>query len=145
MKKFFHIQMEPTYAQNVLRAHYAAFSQSGCVMCDGNCCSWCASADGYLDGYTDEQTIQRLKAEHGWDTKTGFRGEAGCKLPITKRSPTCLAYYCGDKSQWLEGDDGFHNTFTGKRLGLRTRHQRSSQLMAVGRLRELLERKFQED
>ena len=144
MKKYFHIQMGPTYAQTVLMAHYAAFSRSGCVKCDGNCCSWCASAEGYLSDHTDERTIQRLKAEHGWIPEAGFRGETGCKLPITKRSPTCLAYYCGDKSQWLEGDDGFHNTFTGKRLGLQARHQRPSQLIAVGRLRELLERKFQE-
>lgn len=137
--------MEPTYAQTVLMAHYAAFSASGCRKCDGNCCTWCAVAEGYLSDYTDERTIRGLKAEHGWSPEAGFRGETGCKLPITKRSPTCLAYYCGDKSQWLEGNDGFHNTFTGKRLGLQARHQRPSQLMAVGRLRELLERKFQED
>lgn len=137
--------MEPSYAETVLRAHFASFNESGCKGCDGNCCSHCASANGYLEDYATEATILRLKAKYGWNSETGFRGQDGCTLPITQRSPTCLTYYCGDKRQWSPDGSGFHDTFTGKRLGLQPQHQKPRQLTAIGRLRELLQRKFQEE
>ena len=75
----------------VLWLHNQAFGgDSACKQCPGNCCTHCAGAKGYRHDWKPGE-----KEKFGFDAKTGFKGETGCKLPLTERSPTCLCFSCG--------------------------------------------------
>lgn len=88
-------KVTPDQANNLLKMHHDAFSQSACKACPGICCSDCAKSDGYL--YVDDRPFgeqQRLKRQYGWDKKLGFKTESGCSLPLHLRSTTCVSFYC---------------------------------------------------
>lgn len=38
--------------------------------------------------------LDKLKKTYGFTKKDGFKGETGCKLPITERNDICLSYMC---------------------------------------------------
>jgi hypothetical protein len=121
-------------AEELLAQYHEAFKTSGCRSCPGICCEDCAREDGYLHrmGISDSH-LRRLKRQHGWNATDGFKGPEGCKLPVERRSPTCIAFYCGSKL----------NGFMANEVTPGTRAKGPDQertLLLVGRLRERLEK-----
>mgnify|MGYP003451893613 CR=1 FL=1 len=85
-----------------------SLAAAGCAGCDGRCCEACAAEDGYLRRRypgvrrPSSRDLLNLKAAHGWTDAAGFRGPAGCLLPVRLRSPTCVNYHCwNDSTKWL--------------------------------------------
>lgn len=83
-------ELPPEKQTRVLRLHNQAFGgDTACKQCPGNCCADCARAQGYRYDWEPGE-----KEKFGFDEKTGFKGETGCKLPLTERSSTCLCFAC---------------------------------------------------
>ena len=65
------------------------------IACGGQCCQNCAAATGHFRGdLLMSPKVLQLKKEYGFDDKTGWLGENGCKLPVNERSAACLGWYC---------------------------------------------------
>lgn len=90
-------ELPPEDQTRVLKLHHEAFGgDSACKQCPGNCCAACAANVAYRDDeWQDPKGWKALKREYGWDRKLGFKGETGCKLPLTERSHVCLGFQCG--------------------------------------------------
>lgn len=96
--KVFHIHVTPEEATELLKMHQDAFSKSGCKECNAPCCKDCAENGGYLhhQGVMGD-AAQELRDQYGWNRVKGFKGETGCNLPVNLRSPTCVAFFCGER------------------------------------------------
>lgn len=93
---FWQHRMSASQAMRLARLHYQTFAIAGCRQCDGRCCKDCAENEGYFaETELTHAGLRRLKAEYGFDRKTGFRGPEGCRVPLNERSPTCNVFYCG--------------------------------------------------
>lgn len=91
-----HINIGPKKKADVLKAMSDAFSDSVCTKCPGICCYECGPHNGYLGDFVSVDELAQLKHTYGWSS-AGFKGETGCLLPLDLRSPTCLAFFCGQK------------------------------------------------
>jgi hypothetical protein len=94
-----------TYSKKSLDTYKKASALSAPICggtCKGACCSGCGAPfiSGYLhERYTKPQ-IAKLKKEYGFIEGTiGFNSPTGCRLPVEKRSPTCLGYFCSALQQ----------------------------------------------
>ena len=93
---FWQHRMSASQATRLARLHHQTFAVAGCRQCDGPCCKDCAENEGYFqETELTRAGLKRLKAEYGFDRKTGFRGPNGCRVPLDERSPTCNTFYCG--------------------------------------------------
>ncbi|WP_374566016.1 hypothetical protein [Ideonella sp.] len=93
---FWQHRMSASQATRLARLHHETFAVAGCRQCDGRCCKDCAENEGYFqETELTRAGLKRLKAEYGFDRKTGFRGPNGCRVPLNERSPTCNVFYCG--------------------------------------------------
>jgi hypothetical protein len=57
----------------------------------------CAGAEGYRDYDEPRDITEARKKKYGFDSKRGFKGETGCKLPMHERSHVCLGFICSGK------------------------------------------------
>lgn len=117
---FWHLTVSREGAAVLTNAWRAAFENAPCEACGGVCCETCAAHGGYLsDVVEDPSVIDGLKAKHGWDDITGFRGAAGCRLPLADRAPTCVVYFCGEHDPTAFGDPAVAAATTQKTVSLR--------------------------
>lgn len=97
------IELRPDKATQALRDHHAAFSGGPCNACKGACCVHCANVEGY---HYNKALVKDLKEKYGFDNKTGFQTEQGCRIPVHERSSTCVAYQCrGYDNSWRRDRD----------------------------------------
>ena len=75
---FWQHRMSAGQATRLARLHHETFAVAGCRQCEGPCCKDCAESEGYFkDTELTLAGLKRLKAEYGFDAKTGFRGPTG--------------------------------------------------------------------
>lgn len=93
--KMFNIEMTYDEGNCMWELHQEIFTDSPCSDC-GKCCKGCATNDGYLaqDSLLSDADIDGIKALFNFSCTRGFVTDHGCNLPLTVRSPTCVAYYC---------------------------------------------------
>lgn len=89
-------RLTPDAQVKIVRIHHEVFGGDvACKQCPGKCCSNCAPTRGYHDLDEPQEVTEARMKKYGFDKKRGFKGANGCKLPVTERSSTCLAYACG--------------------------------------------------
>lgn len=95
----------------------ADITASACASCASNnehCCRGCAGAHGYLGSAARGDKFDAITLKYGWDEVRGFATNTGCRLPREIRSPTCLAYYCGE----ITIDDVLYDRFGREKKGI---------------------------